>query len=315
MSEFVKQIVEGVMNRNATDGSATIKTRIAASSNTAPSSPPQQVDVANIPRPNYQRDKKSQRLKPLSQTNAPAQASRERTAKNRRQHNVFSQLKQLSLVQGKGFNSDNSPVTASPFNDRESSAKLIGKTRAGSCVWFFPTVRARLKSLFNVSTNRGGVGVITANECYPGQLFLIEEMLKQLPMIEYHLEWENRQDHPFVCELFSEDSDQLEKLLKNLYQTLNRQQLNPMNTHIVTSPSAWLSRRLELSQSVQAIGVVEGVSYYHGLQMIDYCLTKQPDVALQFKVKPHYTLLVGDRDIVTEALHLFKQSYDRTFRY
>lgn len=298
MSEFVKQIVEGVMNRNA--------------SNTPSPSYTERVDVANIPRPNYQRDKKAQRLKPLSQTD---ELKRERPEENRREHNVFSQLKQLSLVQGKGFNSDNATGTASSFNDRGSSAKLIGETRAGSCVWFFPTVRSPLKSLFHVSTNRGAVGVITANECFPGQLFLIEEILKELPMIQYHLEWENRRHHPFVCELFSEDSDQLEKMLKSVYQKLNRQQLNKLNTHFVASPSAWLSRRLALAQSVQALGVVEGVSYYHSLQMIDYYLMKQAEAPLQYKVEPHYTLLVGDRDTVSNTLDIFKQGLDRSFRY
>lgn len=303
------------MNRSTTDGNASVKASVAASSSTRSTSHRQQVDVANIPRPNYQRDKKEQRLRPLSRTKAPVQASHEMTGENRRQHNVFAQLKQMSLVQGKGFNSDNTPVTDSPINVRESSAKLIGETRAGSCVWFFPTVRSPLKSLFNVSTNRGSVGVITANESFPGQLFLIEEILKQLPMIQYHLEWENRRDYPFVCELFSEDGDLLEKLLKSVYQKLNRQQLTKLNTHIVASPSAWLSRRLDLAQSVQALAVVEGVSYYHSLQMIDYYLMKQPDAPLQFKVEPHYTLLVGDRDIVAKALDIFKQGLDRSFRY
>lgn len=313
MSEFVKQIVEEVMSRNTPNRRSPESSRTSALQGAPPSTSSQQVDVTGISRPNYQRDKKAQRLKPL--TNMKREAPVKKGDGVREQGNVFSQLKQLSLVQGRGLAQEKSSVVSAASTDRNTAARLIGKTRGGSCVWFFPVVRQELQSFFNVSTRQGSVGVVTANACYPGQLFLVEEILKEIPVIQYHLEWENERNHPFVCELYSEDSRMLEKVLKNTFQKLNRLEFKGVDTYTVVSPSAWLSRRLQLDQPVHALGVVEGVGYYHMLQLLDRYLKKQPDVKLQFKIETHYTLLVGEHDTVSAALESLRQGLDLSFRY
>lgn len=310
MSEFVKQIVQEVMNRHGIRENTTRKTKTSTSHGILPSNDSEQV-VINVSRPNYQREKKDKRLKPLGTPNTADERTVYRIRDNQKQKNTFSQLKQISLVQGKKLKQD----ITSPTVSKDCGAKFIGKTRRGSCVWFFPIVRPTLKPLFNVSANCGSVGVITANSCYPGQLFLIEEVLREIPIIQYHLEWENEKDHPFVCELLTEDKSKLERMIKTVYQKLNRMECKGVDAYEVVSPSAWLTRCLELDQSVQALGVVEGLSYYRSLQLIDHYVQSQSDERVQFKIAPHYMLLVGEYETISDGLEWLKQNLDSSIRY
>jgi hypothetical protein len=311
LSEFVKHIVEQVLQRNspAKDDSPPARPSSVEPASSLP---------ANIGRPNYQREKSKQRLSLLFQQGTvktettdrvPLQMGKQITQGSLSRNflkDSLPSLARLSLVQGNHEPKERSLLSTSG----DSPAQLIGKTRNGTYVWFYPDIHDSLPSLLDATNNRDkSMGVVTANTCFPGQLFLVEDVMQQAPELEYQVTWEKEPNRSFVLKLFGNDRKALESTLKEIYLRFQRQVFWGIESHVSVKPSALLVKHLGVA--AEAAGVLEGISYFNSIGLLDRFFKSHPDIRVQFQVEQNYLLLQGDKETVAKAINELRLEADR----
>lgn len=302
MSDVMKQVVQEIMQRNKTIVSHGVDTK---TSGATPA-------LTNIKRPNYQRLKQEERLRftKNSQPTRPhptSSESKKRTSPLRKQFNEesISALSSLALVQG------NLPKRNARMPSRnqmaEDKARIIGKTRNGGMVWFFPKPNEELRNHFSRPLNREAVGVVRMPECLPSQLLLIDEVIQEHPEVKFSVTWEKNLATSFTVELFADDAERLEKIMHDVYQRLNRRSLKAFETYTVSSPSAWLKSQLKLNQSAEGIAILEGIPYYTSILLMDHLLKDYETSDFQFVMEQNYLLLFGNYDVISKMINELKK--------
>lgn len=265
-------------------------------------------DLSAINRPNYQNQKRKNRLLP-TETGVKLELT-----------DSVSQLSTLSLVQGNKPREQAQPYSrqvavpnSKPVfgSNTVTKPQQIGKTKDGSYVWYFPDVDQGLKSLFRGKYNSQMVGVVTSEKCYPSHLFLVDEVLREIPKVEYHMLWDKENNQGFVLELFMNDEKQLNNILKEIYQKLNLRALKGIEAYSSVSPSAWLSRQLKLDSSHPAVAVLEGIPYYKSVAILDHYFKRNPTMKLNFMIENEYLILMGESQIISQAIDTLKQEASR----
>lgn len=302
MSDFVKNIVKQVLDRGRV---STAQGPHEGSPSTLQGAGKPKNGAVTIERPNYQQLKKDRRLSPLKKapdTVKPVQRGGERLADS------LSQLQRLSLSQGV-FRTGASSRSAVSAKSEETiqEAVCIGRTRDETYVWFFPQVHRELRRYFRTEGGGGTVGVISAPYCYPGQLFFVEELLRELPGAKHDVKWKPLKSSPFMCELYCDDSPRLYEALKSTYQKLNRRALQETECYTSVSPSAWLLQQLAVDRSVNAVGVLEGIPRVSSIGLLDKYFKAQNGPPVGFKVEDDYVLLFGEAEPLSQAVTALKQ--------
>jgi hypothetical protein len=223
-----------------------------------------------------------------------------------------SELSTLSLVQG-NRTSERETLYSNALVDsnKASHPQQIGKTKDGSYVWCFPTVHPGLKPLFRGTIGTNMVGVVTSEKCCLGQLFLVDEVLREIPNLDYHMLWDKDNNQGFVFELYMNDEKHMNQLLREIYQKLNRRALRELESYISVSPSAWLSRHLSLDSSYRAIAVLEGIPYYKSIAILDRYFKRKPELKMNFKIEKENLLLMGESQVISQAIDTLKQEASR----
>jgi hypothetical protein len=270
--------------------------------------------LAGINRPNYQSQKLEKRLSPR-QTSVKIEASNKSnndlTSRSFKQDSV-SQLSTLSLVQGNQTRERETQYSNTLVDSKKvSQPQQIGKTKDGSYVWYFPTVHPGLKPSFRGNFSSNTVGVVTSEKCCPGQLFLVDEVLREIPSLDYHMLWDKDYNQGFVFELYMNDEKHMNQLLRDIYQKLNRRALRGLESYISVSPSAWLSRHLSLDSSYRAIAVLEGIPYYKSIAILDRYFKRNPELKMNFKIEEENLLLMGESQVISQAVDTLKQEASR----
>lgn len=295
MSDFIKNIVEEVLNRGKPIRTGTAYSSIDESKRTNKQNEKVSDDVfEGLRRPNYQREKMKQRLSAkgagsVKRTHNPSVHQTKNTVARPIENHSFSQLKTMSLVHGNS-SLQNGMKT-------KQTGRVIGKTRDGGYAWFFPNVSKEVANYFHRPPGDAAIGVVKVSTCLPSQLLFVNEMIRKHSDIRYFLNWDKDGDGPFVLELFDHNHERLESVLNDIYQKLNRRSLKQTEVYTEVSPGPWLSKQLGLSDSVGVVAIMEGVEFYTSIMLIENYLHKSSDVNVSFEVERNYLLLKGDQHV------------------
>lgn len=272
-----------------------------------------QSSLESIIRPNYQNKNVEKRLSVLNQQKNESKSSsaikpNEVTKPSKSfDGDSISSLRKISLSQGKS--EVQSPrVHQKPASDK---AQFLGSTKDGTSVWFYPTVHSHLTQLFHRSISGYSVVVVGSKSCYPSQLLLLNDLLNSYPDLKYHLTWNKGNNQPFALELYDTNTIRLEKTAKDIYQHLTKRSSKSTDAYQVNSPSAWLSKQLGMTKSVESAGIVEGLSYHHCLLLLDQYFKGGNDSSISFQVEDNYLLITGRAQQVSDALVNLKKLADR----
>lgn len=266
-------------------------------------------------RPNYQKKNIEKRMNILN--HLPKQEQRNerttpsRTSEIRKQskssfEDSISQLKKVSLT-----NEKSEHVAARTLSQPGENARLIGSTKDGSSIWFFPSVHPNLSQMFHRATSGCSVAIINSKACYPSQLLILNEWLNKYPDLKYHLLWNKANNHSFTLELYHSNTDRLEIVAKDIYQHISKRSLASVETYHLISPSAWISKQLGITRSVESVGIVEGLSYYNNLLILDHFYKNEPNPHASVQLEQHYLLTTGKVEAIKETLSTLKKLADR----
>jgi uncharacterized protein YaiL (DUF2058 family) len=317
MSDFMKSIVEEVLNKQgsgtsqSTQAIQTQTEKKPSVSNTQHKKEVQhsKASISGLNRPNYQKMKKEKRLSGLEQTSTLSKPKHAQTSSSPDSDGlnkeVLSKLSTISLVQGKvekqvsGNSAQRHKINKSP--------KLVGKTKDSSYVWFFPSVSDQLAQKFKRSPNIGSVGVITSKLCLPSQLLIVNDVMRENPDVKYHLTWHKNSQEQFVWELYDQDEARLEKRLTSILQILHRKSSKVMDSYTVMSPSAWLSKQLNITTSVEAVSVLEGVPYYASLLLLEQYIGTGEQKSFHYEIEENYLILCGEHNVISKVIQDFRR--------
>lgn len=326
---MMKRVIQEVMKGNRTIVSHS-QNRPGKGFRTSTSEPNEKQDRAHAPaslkeirRPNYQRLKQDKRLsfakkdRTTKSSSAPARGNRNNRNSSQKRTNPasvlpkqfneesISTLSSLSLAQGH--------VSRNQYalsRDTEKS-RLLGKTKNGGYVWFYPHINQDLSSYFNRSLSEGSAGVVHMPDSFPSYLLWVNEVIRQHPEIKFHLSWDPDGEAPFTVELYDDQIDRLENIMNDLYQKLNRRSMKQFEAYTAESPSTWLSKQLHIQSSVDAIAFLEGIHYYTSIVLIDQALDRFSQDEFTYEIKHNYLLISGQSQVVSQIISELKKEVTR----
>lgn len=274
--------------------------------------------IAGINRPNYQQKNIQKRLAGM-----PVNANREtilHSTKNEQRKEYpkaanknsvtgsLSKLQTISLVQG------NQPLNTSPNSSYvkkhiNEESQFIGQTRNGIKAWVYSDLSEKLMASFQRPLKSHSIGVISSEQESIGQLFIVNEILREYSAMKYSLIWDKDKGCGFTLELYEEDSAKLTGAVKTLFQKLSQHSSKPLQLFKVQSPSPWLTKQLNLNAHMDGVAVIDGINHYSSILILDRFLKKSPNVNFNFAVEKDYLLLYGPYITVSEVSdELFKQA-------
>ncbi|SDI73665.1 hypothetical protein [Natribacillus halophilus] len=310
MSDFMKEMVGQILNQNeemnANDRNKNRET--FQHENGTPS-------IESIKRPNYQNQNKGKRLSTSLNKN-PSFTSNESNQTN--QHtpqapkvemtptsyssDALSKLQTMSLTTGQ------SSEVSSYQNNTLNVAVMIGKSKTGGSAWLFPKPSIGIERLFNRKPQGVSVGILNFSECYPSQLLFINDLIREHQSVKFYIEWDRENKGEFLLELYHEDEIWLKKVLHQLFQKLNRHTMKSYEVYKVDYPSTWLSKQLGLNITVEGLGIIEGLSYYSNIALLDHVLKMLPERTINYNIAQEYLLVAGNQDTIKEVEKVFKSN-------
>lgn len=319
MSEMMKQIVQEILQGN--------KTIVSKRTDQAVQKQSGEVPLQQIKRPNYQQLKRDKRLSAIekkgpvmagSHQNGSSVSTSRQTGNHGNKPSLpktsfneesISKLRSLSLAQGNVPKRNNASVRGNKRGKRE--ARIIGQTRNGGCVWFFPDLPPELMGSFQRPLNRAGVGVMKMPESMPSHLLLVNEIIREHPDVKFNISWDKEGNAPFMAEFYGDDVDRLEKIMIEAYQKLNRRSLKPFEAYTAVSPGPWLTKQLNIGLSVDAVAFLEGIPYYSGIVLMDSLLKNFDAADIEFEIGGNHILLKGNYHVISNLVTELKKDAGR----
>lgn len=266
--------------------------------------------IAGINRPNYQQKNIQKRLAGLpanTNKNPIIQSSKNeqrnvhtKTASKDTITGSLSKLQTISLVQGN--QPLNKPQIGSFINKNfNEESKFIGQTRNGIKAWVYSGLSEKLLESFQRPLKSHSVGVISSEQSTIGQLFIVNEILREFSAMKYSLIWDKDKSSGFVLELYEEDTAKLTEAVKTLFQKLSHHSYKPLQLFKVQSPSPWLTKQLNLNAHVDGVAVLDGINHYSSILILDRLLKKSPNIKLNYSVEKGYLLLYGPFLTISDA--------------
>src|SRR5699024_5864228 len=212
-----------------------------------------------------------------------------------------SRLSSFTLSQGKASNHGH------VRNTLRTNEKLIGTTRNGGNIWFFEHVNNDLVDSFNRSIRNVSIGVIEMPENLPSYLLIINDMIRKGKNLEFYVSWDKENEEQFLVELYSEDAKQLESIVRDIYQAINRRSIKRVDSHVVSAPSPWLSKQFNLNTSVDALAILEGIPYYTGVLLVNKVLDEGHNHSFDYEINNNHILLKGDYETVSDLVTQLKK--------
>ncbi|WML48235.1 hypothetical protein RCG23_23770 [Neobacillus sp. PS3-34] len=319
MSEFMKSVVEEVLKprqhtkENPINSGQGLQQRKSSSTKSANVT---NQGIPGIHRPNYQRDKIQKRLSVKADhvfrnDEQPHIKVNDSTITKGFSEGPLAKLQTMSLVQGNTRYNSNPGPTASKQNRPSEESKFLGQTTDGVKAWLFSNLDSSLHPFIQRPLTAFSIGVITSERCTVGQLFILNDILREFPSIKYFLTWDKGSKEKFVLEVYEQDSERLSMVVKTLYQKLSQKSYKSTQIFKVQSPSPWLSKQLELTTSVNGVAVIEGVDYYTSILLMDRHLKKASETNFDYLIEKNYLLLYGKFEIVSQVSEELKKEADR----
>ncbi|MBB6448242.1 hypothetical protein HNR44_000191 [Geomicrobium halophilum] len=309
MTEFMKDIVGQILNQSQTEAPSEEKNIASSQLENRTSS------IEAINRPNYQYQNKEKRLSihPDKKSSSGDVATREKSKLQPKQPDLnvtaipkhydkdtLSNLHRMSLVQG------NEPIASG--NRDLGAAKMIGKSKSGGSAWLFPNPSETIGKFFRRNPQKDAVGVVHSPESLPSQLMFLHSILCENPEVKFYIEWDKGNEGEFLLELYHQDAGFLKKILNNLFQQINRRAMKSHETYSADFPSAWLSKQLGIHLTVERLSIIEGLSYYSNISLLDHVMKSIPEGTINFDVENSYLLVAGNSDVVSEVEEVIKKN-------
>lgn len=311
MADMMKDIIEEVLHRG---GRRHGHTQV----NAQPTPPPapqagsegKKGSITNLYRPNYQKQKQQNRLGDFahahSSSGRPVNNEVRRAAPiavekvtDEFRENQMSALQRLAIsqvTQRSAVRVDQAPTTEAPA--------LIGKTKEGECIWFYPTVDSNLGKLLHNQNKCGmSAGIITRENRGSGMLFLLDEWQGTLPDATYDV-------LPEAVLIFSNDKGKLKQLLETAYRDLNRRRIQGNKIYQAAQPSSLLKQNLKIADGASA-ALIEGVSYFNSVALLERCFAKMPNLSLSYDVMENELFITGQPSFVDSAIQQIKQDIEQ----
>ncbi|MBS4189440.1 hypothetical protein KHA94_04300 [Bacillus sp. FJAT-49705] len=327
MSEFMKNVVKEVLKptqkpkENPLFGSETKFLYTNSIINKTAESKQNQT-IQGISRPNYQLKNLQKRLSGIS-VDSPNQTENHSPkagfisqSNSQSPRNIvegsLSKLQALSLVQGNNsintHHQANITVNRNLFNEE---SQFIGQSREGVKAWVFSGLHPNLLTSFQRSLKSNSIGVIVAEKCSVGQLFLLNDILREFSSIKYCLTWDKESKQDFVLELYEDQTEILTKAVKMLFQRLSQNSFKPIQVFKANSPGPWLTKQLGLKTHVDGAAVIEGIDYYSAILLLDRLIKKSPSKNFDYVIEKKYLLLYGNYEIVSQLSEELKNQAER----
>jgi hypothetical protein len=153
-----------------------------------------------------------------------------------------------------------------------------------------------LKRLAGFPYSNGKAACVGMQEgCFINQVFAVDEILRQLPSLDFTVKWPGGRGEAFTFQAVG-SADEMERV-----QTLLNQQCTcRKEIRLVSQPTAYLQKLL--NYSADTIGTIEGVPYTKLLpQAADY-FRKHPDSMLDCRIFGSYLLFGGQYSQVQAIL-------------
>lgn len=318
MSDFMRSVVNGILVKNESSRSAkpSIRSQQKSSAKTASYGSP--VNLKDIKRPNYQKDKMKQRLSPIVDGKNDSSGTADGATRGQSSppqgsvsksfvENSLSSLQRLSLFQVP------SRVENTSTSIKSESAQFMGKTKDGSIVWFFPQLHESLSNYLGLSNKKSdAIGIIASHRLSPGQLFLIDEVMKGVPHLAYNVETRKTDEYPFVFQLCGSDPDEIKKVLKEIYVRFNRRAIQGITSYFTEAPTRFLVQNLQLANQ-EAVAVLDGVTTFDSIGLLDRLFKQTSHSRFRFQIKSEYLLLQGEQETIKSMITMLKQEADRLF--
>lgn len=308
MADVMKQVVQGVLKGNSTIVSKKVGGPAPVHNTNS--------GLAGINRPNYQRMKQEQRLSGIGTGSGrgpqrrPVQNQQHKVRPNQKQFNEDSLARLQSVTLSQGNTARKAPA-GGQRGSAQDKAKVIGHSRNGGSVWFFPNLPQELMGSFQRPLNRAAVGVIKMPSSLPSYLLLVNDIIREHQDVKFYISWDKSGKEPFTAEFYDDDADRLEKLMNEAFQKLNRRALKSFETYTAVSPSPWLTKQLNLNNSVDAVAFLEGVPYYTNIVLLDTLLKEYESQDVGYEVGENYLLLNGSYHIISKLVTELKKEASR----
>ncbi|WP_276352134.1 hypothetical protein [Cohnella caldifontis] len=296
MSDLLKAVVEEALGRG---------TKAPARVN--PLGPGASPQPGGFLRPNYQQENRHKRL------NVPggaAAAMPESSSPSGREfiENSLSPLLRLALVQGKTESAEGAPAAAEPSCGERGDrcAGMIGRSAGGVRCWYYPDLSPRLCPEFGLYPSPPvTLGIVSADASAPGQLFVLEEALKN-ETVKAEVTW-SREGGPFEARLTAKEPDAVRRALDRLCAAFQRETGDGPRILVSPEPSAMLARQLGTGQD-ESVAVIEGLSRYRSVALLDLYMKKNPNPDFRYRMEPAYLVITGKKDSVSEAVRALRQA-------
>ncbi|MFT9845983.1 hypothetical protein [Aneurinibacillus sp. REN35] len=304
MADMMKSIIEEVLHKG--------RKRERVQGNEQPASAAgstgQSVSLLNLYRPNYQKQKQQSRLGSFApdssvrsanngvRSAAPTAAIREAGDFKEDQMSALQRLAISQVAQRHSGRLDGASAAEAP--------QLIGKTKEGEYIWFYPAGASRTDERLSMQDQGGmSAGVITRGQGGSGLLFLLDDWRASLPDVTCEV-------LPEAVLLFAENKAGLRHMLETAYRDLNRRRIQGSKMYQAAQPSSWLKQQLNLSHGPSVV-LWEGVSYFNSVALIERCFANNPALALSYEIREDELLLSGEPAFIDSAMQQIKQDMEQ----
>ncbi|MBU8878560.1 hypothetical protein BGM26_06100 [Bacillus sp. FJAT-29790] len=319
MSDFMKSIVEEVMKPNQKPKENPLFKGGSHSKSFTPLTKAVVKNKQTIPginRPNYQRENMQKRLSLMSIESPNSIAEKPITKQTYHSPKGFAKgslamLQTMSLVQGTRSGNNHQAQTTSSNNQTNKASQFIGQTKDGVKAWLFSDFHPSLQDSFQRSLKTTSVGVISSVKCTAGQLFLLNEVLREFSSLKYYLTWDKENKKTFVLELYEHDPEVVSQAVNILFQKLSQNSYKSIQVFKSPSPSPWLIKQLNLKTHVNGIAVLEGIDYYSAVLLLDRHFKTSPNINFAYVLEKNYLLLHGNYKIVSQVSDELQNAAER----
>ncbi len=318
MSQLVQRVVEEVLARNP--------------AKLPPRSVPRQsqIEMPELQRPNYQREKSRERQQqwvgefPSSTRGSQNQSSGQMSVKSR-------SLTKSNEVAKAGTNDSPKPDLVSSlyrialgnlahnhegfsFSSQKQAAgangEAIGRVSHTVGMWWFPHCPKWATSVANLSLLAGiagPFGVVSIRNAKAGHLFLIQEGLKDSPDIRVAMS-SNSDDDSLWLILNGSTPSQIKSKMRQILVKFNRKEIYPIESYYLDSPSAYVLDFLKWTNvPPPALAMIDGLLDFDGVLLLDSFEKANPGLNVHLDLRRDCLLCSGEAAMVQESLKFLKQ--------
>ncbi|MNO24118.1 hypothetical protein D3C76_139300 [compost metagenome] len=298
MSDFMRTIVQEALRPSSAKRQDPLQ-----SGSFMPKTGSSQVEVVpDIHRPNYQKDKRDQRLNAAAATISSNSTAVHLTREFIEQS--MSPLLRMSLVQGRTREECNTECTVP--SGQGAGAGVIGENCDGLSFWHYPELQSELFSQIGIRrTSAKSAGIVAAERCKPGYLFLLDEALGA-SKLEYEISWNKERGSAFQAIVLGESSAELAEVLQQISDQCEKNGKENIRNYISLEPSSFLLKYLGVSNG-NSIAVWEGLSRYRSVALMDRALKQGMNTSVKYNIEAEYLLLTGGREELSAAIAVLQK--------